>query len=225
MNSLNAKAWRVLLRAHIIMAVFLFIPAWTVHYWQAWLYLAVSLASTVTVMIYLMIYDQPLLERRLNAGPAAEQESSQRNIIRACVITFLIVLVVSGLEFRIQHGDPDMIGIAAGNALIVLCHTTIWRVYRENSFAAATVQVESSQDLVCSGPYSIIRHPMYLGAVLGLVGTPLALSSSWAAAPVAVLILLIVLRIRDEERVLTGQLQGYREYMNHVHYRLIPLVW
>lgn len=207
------------------MACLLFIPAWTLHYWQAWLYLAVSMTSTMAVMIDLMLHDRALLERRLNAGPTAEKESSQRNIIRVGALVFAALLILSGLEFHLGNTDLGITGMAAGNVLIVLCHAIIWRVYRENTFASATVRVENAQHLVSSGPYSIIRHPMYLGAVLGLAGTPLALNSTWAAAPVAALILLIVWRIQDEERVLAAQLLGYVEYMGHVRYRLIPLVW
>ena len=181
------------------------------------------MTSTTIVTIDLMLHDRALLERRLDAGPSAEKQSSQRNILRAGALAFAALLVIPGVEFRLSDSGLDFVNMAAGNVLIMLCFAIIWRVYRENTFTSATVQVEDTQQLVSSGPYAIVRHPMYLGAVCGLVGTPLALTSKWAVAPAAALVLLIVWRIRDEERILVAQLPGYMEYMRRVRYRLTPV--
>ncbi len=207
------------------MAVLLFIPAGTLQYWQAWLYLTAFMGSATLVTIDLMLNNRALLERRLRAGPSAENGPTQRAIIRAAAVAFAILLTLPGIEHRLGYAGSNVVASVAGNGLVLFGFAIVWRVYRENSFAAATVRVEDPQLLVSSGPYAIVRHPMYSGVACCTAGTPLALGSTWAALPAFTLILLLVWRIHEEERVLTAELPGYAEYTSHVRHRLLPLLW
>jgi protein-S-isoprenylcysteine O-methyltransferase Ste14 len=112
-----------------------------------------------------------------------------------------------------------------GDALIVAGFWIILLVYRENTFTSATIEIAAGQTVISTGPYAIVRHPMYVGAVLYLLGIPLALGSYWGVTAFAVIVALLLWRIVDEERLLATSLDGYAEYCKQVRYRLIPHVW
>ena len=225
MDALNARAWRALLSALVVMSALLFGPAGTLHYSQAWLYLTVFMGGATVVTIDLMRRDRPLLERRLAAGVAAEREPAQKIILRAAAVAFAALLAIPAIERRLGHAGQTLAVLASGNVLVALGFAIVGRVYRENSFTSASVRVVETQHVVCSGPYAIVRHPMYLGVTFCLAGTPLALGSYWAVAPALVLVSLMVWRLVDEERVLAAELPGYVEYQQRVRWRLLPKVW
>ena len=225
MDALNARAWRALLRGLLAMAALLFVPAGSWRYWQGWLYLVVCMGASTWITVDLMHRDRALLERRLTAGASVEKEPTQKLIIRLAAVVFAALLVVPALERRLGRAGDRLAVIAIGNVLVLVGFVIVGWVYRANSFASATVQVADTQRLVSSGPYAIVRHPMYLGAACCLAGTPLALGSWWAALPALALMALVVWRLVDEERVLAAQLPGYGEYRQRVRYRLLPGVW
>ncbi len=203
----------------------LFLPAWTVLWWQAWLFLAVFTGAVLAITLYFLERDPALIERRMNAGPAAESEVNQRIIQSFASIAFVAVFVVSGLDHHFGRSHLSSAVALAGDALVLIGLFVVFLVFRENSYTAATIEVGSGQTVVTTGPYALVRHPMYAGAIVMLLGVPLALGSAWALVPVAALARLILVRLIDEERVLIAGLPGYADYLAQTRFRLIPHVW
>jgi len=225
MASLNARAWLALAVLAAVMGLVLFVTAGTVHYWQAWLYLAVFFGVSALVTVYLMRRDPALLERRMRGGPTAEPEPSQRIIMWLVSVGFVALLVVPALDHRFGWSHLPAWLVLAGDALVLLGFYGIFRVYRENTYGAATIRVTAGQTVISTGPYAVVRHPMYATASLYLVGTPLALGSWWGLVPLALMVPALIWRLLDEERLLARDLPGYTEYQRRVRYRLIPLIW
>lgn len=214
-----------LARLQVILTLLIFVPAGTLRFWQGWLFSIVFFASVVFLTFYFLKRDPHLIENRMKGGPGAEQQRSQK-IIQAFTGTLAALLViVPGLDHR-YHGSsvPASIAIVA-NLMVLLGFLIIYRVFEENSFAASIIKVEADQRVISTGPYRLVRHPMYAGGALLLLATPLALGSLWGL-PVAIAITLaIVIRLLDEERYLSVNLPGYDAYCREVRYRLIPMVW
>ncbi len=209
----------------LFFGVALFLPAWTFHYWQAWVFIAVFTASTMGPSMYLAVCKPETLARRLHAGPTAETRPRQRIAIAATVAMVVALLVVSALDHRFGWSSVPTPVTVIGFALVGIGLTLAQLVVIQNNYAAATITVEDGQPLVSSGLYGIVRHPMYVGALVMMLGTPLALDSVWGLLVVIPALLALALRIVDEEELLTDELDGYRDYRTHVRYRLIPHVW
>ena len=225
MNSLNLKAFGGFLGLFVAMAALLFIPAWTLDYWQAWVFLGVFLLPALAVTIYLMKKDPQLLARRVYAGPTAEKETSQKIIQCITSLGFMAMLVVPALDHRFHWSCVSFYGVVAGDLLVALGFFIIFLVYKENTFASATIEIYPGQKVISTGLYALVRHPMYMGGLLFFIGIPLSLGS-WRGLFVYLLIMpALIWRIYDEERFLTKNLPGYAEYKNNVKYRLIPFVW
>src|SRR5262245_29615021 len=193
----------------LLFAALIFVPAGTLNYWQGWLFLAVFAASTTAFTVYLALFDRPLLERRIKAGPWYEKESSQKIIVSLVFVGFFSLIVASALDIRFGWSSVPTYVSLIGEALIVLSFLFIFWVVKVNSFAASTIQVAEDQRVISTGPYAYIRHPMYSGALLLLVGMPLALGSWWALILIAPYMPVLVWRIPDEERFLRRNLSGY----------------
>jgi protein-S-isoprenylcysteine O-methyltransferase Ste14 len=209
----------------VAMALALFGPAWTLDFWQAWVYLLVFVGSSASITVYLWRNDPKLLERRINAGPAAETQPLQKLIQAVAALTFVGSLVVPSLDRRFTWSRVPFAMEIAGDILMLLGFFIIFRVFRENSFTAATIEVAADQKVISTGPYSVVRHPLYAGALVMLFGTPLALGSSWGLLLMIPMTLVIALRLLDEERFLAKNLPGYTEYCQRVRYRLVPYIW
>jgi len=207
------------------MGLVLFVGAGTLRYWQAWAYLAIFAAASALITLYLLGRDRALLERRMRGGPTAEKRPQQKLIMLGTSLCFIALLAVPALDRRFAWSSVPDAMVAAGAALVTIGFALIARVYRENSFTSATVEVAPDQRVITSGPYAIVRHPMYASALLYLIGTPLVLGSYWGLVPFVVMIPLLLWRLFDEERLLAGNLPGYREYQSRVRRRLIPFVW
>ena len=177
-RDLNRKAFTVLFLL-LIMAALLFFPAWTLNYWQAWAFLAMFGALSFAVTLYLMIKDPKLLARRVYAGPTAEKETSQKIIQTLTSIGFIAILVVSALDHRLAWTRLPFYVSLAGDALVALGFLIILFVYKENTFASATIELAPEQRVISTGLYKLVRHPMYMGAFFLLVGIPLSLGSLW----------------------------------------------
>ena len=225
MNNLNARAWTALAVLSAAMGLLLFVPAGSVRYWHAWVYLAVFTGASALVTLDLMRRDTALLERRMRGGPLAEKRPAQKRIMVFTSIGFLALLVVPALDYRFGWSAVPLAGVIAGNALVAIGFCVIFLVYRENTFTAATIQIAEGQKVVSTGPYAVVRHPMYSGGALYLLGTPLALGSYWGLAAVAAMLPILIWRLLDEERFLAADLPGYPEYQRQVRYRLVPFVW
>jgi len=209
----------------VVMALALFLPAGSLAFWQAWLYLADFGLCTLLITAYLVKYDQALLAGRVQAGPVAETRKSQQAIQSLAGLFFIALFIVPGLDFRFgwSHVPPLVSWLAA--ALVAFGFYIVFRVFKENSYTRGTIEVSAEQKVISTGPYSVVRHPMYTGASILLVFTPIALGS-WVALPLVIpLIGVIVVRLLDEEKYLTAHLLGYADYLQKVHYRLIPSIW
>ena len=225
MNDLNKKAFTGLLRVVIGLAVLLFLPAWTFDYWQAWLFLSVFCTSTLLITLYVMRNDPMLLQRRLNAGPGAEKEKNQKVIQSFATISFIIAIVFPVIDHRFAWSRVAPYVSVAGDILLALGLLTVFFVFKENTFTSAVIEVAPQQHVVATGPYAIVRHPMYLGALIMFLGTPLALGSWWGLLAVIPITAVLVWRLLNEERFLSKSLSGYSEYRNKIRHRLIPFIW
>ena len=222
---LRSKAWFALTVLMAVMGLLLFLPAGTVHYWQAWMYLSIFSGASVLTTLYLMREDPALLERRMSGGPTAEKRPVQRFIMLCTSIGFIALLVVPAFDHRFRWSTVPLGGVLAGELLVAIGFYLIYRVYRENTFTSATIEVTENQTVISTGPYAIVRHPMYASASLYLLGTPLALGSWWGFVPIAAMLPFLIWRLFDEERFLARNLPGYAEYQRQVRRRLVPFVW
>ena len=225
MKVLAIKAFGGLLFLLLAMAAALFLPAWTLDYWQAWTFLAVFGVSALAITLYLMEKDPRLLERRVYAGPTAEKETGQKIVQSLTSAGFIAMLAVPALDRRFAWSAVPAYVCLAGDALVVLGFLIVFLVYRENSFASATIEVYANQTVISTGPYAHVRHPMYIGALIMLLGVPLALGSWWGLFAIIPMVLVIISRLVGEEQFLARNLPGYSEYQNRVRYRLIPHIW
>ena len=206
----------------MVMGLLLFVPAGTVQYWQAWVYLGVFLGASFLIMIYLMKKDPALLKRRLSAGPMAEKEKTQKIIMLFASIGFIASLVLPALDYRFMWSSAPLFVVIVGDILTALCFYIIFLVYKENPFTSATVEISEGQKVISTGPYAFVRHPMYAGGSLLFIGTPLALGSYWGLLSFVAVLPFLIWRLLDEEKFLAKNLSGYGEYCVKVHWRLIP---
>jgi protein-S-isoprenylcysteine O-methyltransferase Ste14 len=218
----NIKAVLGLVFLAVAMALSIFVPARTFDYWQGWTYLAIFLAALSLTTIYLMKNDPALLQRRLRSGLMAEHFGVQRIIWLFTSIGFIALLVVPAFDHRFGWSNVPRYAVIVGNVLVAAGNYIVFLVFKENTFAAATIQIESGQRVIATGPYGIVRHPMYGGALIMLLGTPLALGSYWGLLAFAATMPFLIWRLFDEERYLAGNLPGYAGYQQRVRWRLIP---
>jgi protein-S-isoprenylcysteine O-methyltransferase Ste14 len=202
-----------------------FWPAGTFDYWRGWAFIAVFATATLVPSIYLAVTNPAALKRRMQAGPAAESRPLQKIIITFAFVSMGAMIVVSALDFRFGWSSvPATVSVVGdvlvGIGLLIAMITTI-----QNGYAAANIKVESDQTVVSTGVYSVVRHPMYFGNVVMMVGVPLALGSFWGLLFVIPGLAVLATRILDEEKVLESELAGYDDYTQQVHYRLVPGVW
>lgn len=183
MGTLAAKTTLGFAILILLLAIALFAPAWTFRFWQAWLYLFLFGMSSAAITIYLWKRDQALLARRISAGPTAEKTRTQQIIQLLASLGFLAILVVPSLDHRFSWSRVPLWLVLAGDLLVVVGFYIVFGVFRVNTFTTATVEVVERQTVISSGPYSLVRHPMYSGALIMLLGTPLALSSWWSPNP------------------------------------------
>ncbi|RRR47381.1 isoprenylcysteine carboxylmethyltransferase family protein [Mycolicibacter terrae] len=209
----------------IAFGVLLFAPAGTLHYWQAWVFLAVFALSTWIPSVYLMRTNPAALDRRMRVGPLAETRPLQRIVITAIFICFPALFVISALDHRFGWTTVPTAVCLLGDVLVAAGLVLAMAVIVQNGYAAANVTVEAGQTLVSTGLYGLVRHPMYTGNVLLMAGVPLALGSYWGLVLLLPGMALLMLRILDEEQLLTQELTGYREYTERVRYRLLPYLW
>jgi protein-S-isoprenylcysteine O-methyltransferase Ste14 len=209
----------------LIFGAVLFGAAGTIRYWQGWLFLVTFIGSSVALGFYFAKHDPALIERRMRAGPRAEQEPAQKVIIALLMADFLLLIVLPALDRRF-HWSPLPAWLSClGAAGIVASFVVFFIVMKQNSYAASTVRVEAEQPVISTGLYGVVRHPMYTGALLLALCTPLALGSSLSLLLVIPMLPILAWRLLDEERVLTRDLPGYVDYCRRVRYRLIPGLW
>jgi protein-S-isoprenylcysteine O-methyltransferase Ste14 len=221
----NQKAWLWLSVLALVMCALIFGAAGDLRFWRGWTFLAVFFGASALVTGDLIANDPALLQRRLKGGPTQETEPTQRLIMIFMSLGFVALIVVPGLDRRFGWSQAPAIVALAGDALVAAGFFGVYLVFNANSFASSTVGVAEGQTLVSTGPYASVRHPMYAGALLYLVGTPLALGSYWGLLVLALMTPILIWRLVDEERILERRLPGYADYKRKVRYRLFPGVY
>ena len=209
----------------VVFGALVFWPAGSFDYWQGWAFIAVFAIATTIPSLYLAVKDPAALRRRMQAGPGSESRPLQKVIISIAFLSLGAMIVLSALDFRFVWSSVPAAVSVIGDVLVATGLGIAMLVVIQNSYAAANVKVESGQELVSTGFYGLVRHPMYFGNVILTVGAPLVLGSYWGLAFAIPGLAVLAIRIRDEEQVLGQELAGYREYMQKVHYRLVPYVW
>jgi protein-S-isoprenylcysteine O-methyltransferase Ste14 len=209
----------------VVFGAMLFLPAGTFHYWQAWVFLVVVLLSAWAPTIYLLRADPVALQGRMSGGPVAETRMAQKVVIAGLYLSLAAMVVVSVLDHRFGRSPVPTAICLVGDVLVAVGLGVVGLVIIQNSYAASTVRVRPDQKVVSTGLYGMVRHPMYTGNVIMLVGIPLALGSYWGLVFVVPGLIVLAWRIRDEEKLLQEELTGYREYTQTVRYRLVPLMW
>lgn len=209
----------------LFMGVLLFVPAGTFDYWQAWVFIAVFIVGTMLPTLYLAVRYPDALQRRMKSGPWSETRLAQRLITIGLLLTVVSLGVVSALDHRFGWSTVPTVIVVICNVLVLAGLLLAEVVIIQNNYAAATITVEADQPVVSTGLYGLVRHPMYVGAVIMMAGMPLALGSYWGLLTLIPGILVFVARITDEEKALRQELDGYLAYTEKVHYRLMPGVW
>jgi protein-S-isoprenylcysteine O-methyltransferase Ste14 len=225
MTALTTRSFVSAVGLFLVMAALLFVPPWTLDWWQAWLFLIVYFGGSLALMLDLARRDPALLERRMKAGPWAEERLSQKIIMTFASLGFFALLLIPAFDRRFGWSHLPATVVLAGNALMLLGGFGVWRVFCENSFTSARIELASDQRVISTGPYAPVRHPMYTTALVMMLGIPLALGSLWGLLAFAAMMPALIWRIFDEEAFLVAQLPGYAEYKQKVRYRLIPHLW
>jgi protein-S-isoprenylcysteine O-methyltransferase Ste14 len=203
----------------------LFIPAGTFNYWQGWAYVAVAIIASGAYTAYLARHDPALLKRRTEAGISHEKEPAQKVIILCLFVTFIALIVLPTLDVRFHWSTVPWYVSVIGDALVAFSFYIFYLVSKVNTYAAANIRVEEGQQVISTGMYSIVRHPMYFGALFLIIGTPLALGSWWALSLIPLSLPVLYFRIVNEEKILMRDLPGYVEYTQNVPHRLMPYIW
>jgi protein-S-isoprenylcysteine O-methyltransferase Ste14 len=200
----------------------IFLPAGTLWYWQAWVFLAVASACGGLTSAYFWRKDRGLLERRMRI---AEKERSQKIIVVLLYSLIATIVVISARDHR-MHWSLDVPLLAVFGDLLVIAGSYVYfLVFRENSFAGSTIQIAADQRVISTGPYAVVRHPLYVGLLIFVTGMPLALGSYWSLLLVVSILALIVWRLQNEEAFLVKNLSGYAQYRAAVPWRLMPGVF
>lgn len=222
MSNITKAVITRLLAALVILPAMIFLPAWDIRYWPGWLFLGVLLLPMMFTLAYFLKKDPALLERRLEMR---EKEPAQKLIAWLVAPVFLLMIIIPGFDYRLGWSSLPETLIITANAAVLLGYLIIIRVFMENRFAARTIRVEQGQTVISTGPYAVIRHPMYLGVLLIYGAIPLALGSLWAVLGFPAILISLIIRILNEEKVLSARLAGYQDYCAKIRYRLIPFIW
>jgi protein-S-isoprenylcysteine O-methyltransferase Ste14 len=209
----------------VLLGVLLFVPAWTLNYRQAWAFIAVFMVSVTIIGLYLSLKDPALLERRKKFGPSQETSPAQKVIMALAVLSSLMLLVFSALDHRFGWSHVPTVVSLLGDVLVALGLMIDLVVFRENSYGGSTIETATDQKVISTGLYGLVKHPMYVGVLVMLIGVPLALGSYWGLAFLAISVPVLAWRILDEEKLLNKDLAGYVEYTRRVRYRLVPHLW
>lgn len=209
----------------VVIGLLLFVPAGTFIYWQAWVFLAIYTVITTAPNIFLALRRPEVLRRRLRAGPTSETRPVQRMASIAYFVIFAAIAVVSALDHRFGWSQVPLWAVIAGEVVLAVGLAVAMLAILQNNFAASRVTVEEGQRVISTGMYGVVRHPMYLGLLIMMIGAPLALDSLWGLVFFIPGTALFAVRIVDEEKMLRAELKGYDYYMFRVRNRLVPLIW
>lgn len=206
----------------IIIALLLFIPAGTLNYPNAWLFLALLFIPMFVAGIVMYIKSPELLERRLNAK---EEENEQKTVLLASALMFVLAFVIAGLNFRFGWFKLPQIIVILASIVFLVSYAMYAEVLRENMYLSRTVEVSENQNVVDSGLYGVVRHPMYTSTIFLFLSMPLVLDSFFSFIIMLIYPIIIIFRIKNEEKLLERELDGYSEYKKKVRYRIIPFIF
>jgi len=224
--SLRRRLMPVVIRrwgaAFLLLGLILFLPAGTIHYWQAWVFMATLALPALLVVIHYMKTDPELIERRMRMR---EKEREQQLLIKLSYPLFLLAFILPGLDHRFGWSTVPLAVALAADGIIFCGYLLFVLVLKENRYASRVVEVAQDQPVISTGPYAVVRHPMYVSLLLIYLASPIALGSWWTMAASCWIILVLVQRIRNEEDVLARSLPGYQAYTRITRFRLLPGVW
>lgn len=206
----------------LVTGAMLFLPAGTLAYRGAWLFIALLFVPILVVGVVLFIKNPELLRKRLEMK---EREKEQKSVVALSGLLLVGSFIVAGLDYRLGWSHVSTIIVIIASALLLVGYALYAEVLRENTYLSRVVEVQEGQHVIDTGLYRLVRHPMYLAVTLLYLAIPLVLGSWWALLVMSPCIFLLVVRIKNEEQVLRGGLPGYTEYTKRVRYRMIPWVW
>lgn len=218
-NTSKTKVYIVPIVLMVIMWIILFLPAGTTKFWEAWIFWLGFTIITFFIAVYFTKKNPEFLSRR------AKVKERTNNKTPIYFKVYYIGFILPGIDFRFHWSNELLWLVIISNIIVFAAYIFIFYVFRENSYASTIIQVENEQEVISSGPYSIVRHPMYLGMIIMSLFMPLALGSYFALIPMLLIIPITIFRIKSEEKVLLKELKGYKDYCLKIHYRLIPLIW
>jgi protein-S-isoprenylcysteine O-methyltransferase Ste14 len=224
-EKLREAAFKGNAKTLLMLGLMIHVPAWTLYFWQGWLYLVIFGVCALVLTLYFLKHDPALIASRLKAGPAAERETSQKWIQAIAGVVVCLMFVVPGIERHFTGLPLPVWLVILAEILVVVGFWIMFLAFRENGHASSIIEVKSGQNVISTGPYARVRHPMYSGAVVLFLATPLALGSLWALPFAVALSVVIAIRLLDEERYLKANLAGYDAYCRKVKSHLIPGIW
>ena len=222
---LLARAFAGFVFLFLVMAVVLFGAAGTLAWPRGWQMLGVFFGCAGVITVWLWFRDKALLERRVKAGPGSEADPMQNLVQALAGMVFLATFAIPGLDRRFGWSHMPLAVSVLGDVLVALGFWIVFVTFRANTFTAGTIELAEGQHVIDSGPYALVRHPMYAGALVMFVGIPLALGSWWGFIPAVGIVPVLVWRLMREEAFLADHLAGYRDYRARVRYRLAPALW
>lgn len=207
----------------IIMFLFLFLPSGSFYFWKAWIYFIVFFGSTFFITVYFIKRDPELIKRRNKA----EEKEIEQKIFQTIsgTLFFIGLLMIPGLDYRYSWSNVPVSVVVISDFIVLLGFLVVFLVFKENTYTSSIVEVAENQKVISTGPYALVRHPMYTGAMMIILFTPLALGSWWGLIPAVLISIFVVLRLLNEEKVLLKELSGYEDYCKKTRYHLIPLIW
>jgi protein-S-isoprenylcysteine O-methyltransferase Ste14 len=206
----------------VFLGLLILLPAGTFNYWQVYVYFVVLIVPMIFVLFYFLRKDPKFLERRTNVK---EKEKQQSLISILSAFVFLGGFIIPGFDHRFGWSNVPVYFVLSADIIIFLGYLIIFIVFKQNSYASNIIEVNKNQNVISTGLYGMVRHPMYVGVIIMFLPTPIALGSYWGLIPFAILPVALALRILNEERVLSENLEGYKEYCQKTKYRLIPFLW
>jgi protein-S-isoprenylcysteine O-methyltransferase Ste14 len=206
----------------LFIGLLIFVPAGSMKFWNGWLFICALFIPMFCILIYLLVKDPDLLARRMKTK---EKEKTQKIYLVLSIIVCLGTFIVPGLDFRFHWSNVPLSVVLISTFIMMSGYLMFFIVMKQNTYASRVIEIQEEQRLIDTGLYSFVRHPMYLAALILYGFAPLVLGSFYALIPMAFLPLLLIIRIRNEEKVLKNGLKGYDEYMKKVEYRLLPFIW
>jgi protein-S-isoprenylcysteine O-methyltransferase Ste14 len=216
------KASTALLLGFIITSMMLLLPAGTLTYHRAWLFIVLLFTPIFIVGAALLVKNPKLLRKRLEMK---EPEKGQKNVVALSSLFLASSFIIAGLDYRFGWSHISTTVVLIASVTLLAGYALYAEVLRENTYLSRVVEIQEGQRVIDTGLYSIVRHPMYLAVTLIYLAIPLILGSWWALLVISPCILLLIVRIKNEEQLLRQELFGYTDYMKRVRYRMIPLVW